>query len=160
VIRSYNSSIELDVTPTAETDERHIAPPRIAVRLAEAHGVLDDAQGRLKGDAATYTMIATRDAYDLPNQGGIAIGGRLVHPFGLHQVEQRRCMGRRKPYATMRNGQAEVFHVKKTVNGMTSHVEENCVRHRRILPFLRQVVGVRAVSLENAVWSVVAGAPG
>jgi hypothetical protein len=73
VIRSYNSSIELDVTPTAETDERHIAPPRIAVRLAEAHGVLDDAQGRLKGDAATYTMIATRDAYDLPNQGGIAI---------------------------------------------------------------------------------------
>ena len=49
---------------------------------------------------------------------------------------------------------------KKSVNGMTSHVEENCVRHRRIVPFLRQVVGVHAVSLENAVWSIVAGAPG
>ena len=42
---------------------------------------------------------------------------------------------------------------------MTSHVEENCVRHRRIVPFLRQVVGVHAVSLENAVWSIVAGRP-
>ena len=73
VIRSYNSSVALDATPTAETDERHIAPPRIAVRLAEMHGVFDDGQGHLKGDAATYSMIAARDKFDLPMHGDIAI---------------------------------------------------------------------------------------
>jgi hypothetical protein len=73
VIRSYNAQVSLDTVPSAETDERHIAPPRIAVRMAEAHGLLDDAQGVLKGDAGTYNMLATRDAYMLPAQGDIAI---------------------------------------------------------------------------------------
>lgn len=73
VIRSYNAGAALDTVPTEETDERHIAPPRVAVRLAEAQGMFDDAQGVLKGDAAIYAMIATRDAFDLPIEQDIAI---------------------------------------------------------------------------------------
>jgi hypothetical protein len=73
VIRSYNAQMALDAVPTTQTDERHIAPPRIAVRMAEAHGLLDDAHGVLKGDAATYAMLTTRDAFSLPAQGEIAV---------------------------------------------------------------------------------------
>ncbi len=73
VIRSYNHDLALDTTPTTETDERHIGPPRTSVRMAEQHGMFDDAQGRLRGDASTYDMIVTRDAYEFPKQGGMPL---------------------------------------------------------------------------------------
>ncbi len=41
-IRSRNSDPALDAAPSAETDERHVAPPRAAVLLVEHHGMLDD----------------------------------------------------------------------------------------------------------------------
>ena len=71
VIRSYNSSPVLDKVATSEIDQRHIVPPRASVRMIERHAVLDDAQGRLKGDATTYNLIATRDAAQLPSLNGI-----------------------------------------------------------------------------------------
>ncbi|MBV8777352.1 MAG: hypothetical protein JO258_09170, partial [Alphaproteobacteria bacterium] len=73
VIRSRNTTPALDEVATAETDERHIAPPRIAVRMAEAHGLLDGPQGLLNGDAATFNLIATRDAFTLPSEDGLPI---------------------------------------------------------------------------------------
>jgi hypothetical protein len=73
VIRSRNAQMSLDSVPTSETDERHIAPPRIAVRMAEAHGLLDNASGVLNGDANTYNLITTRDAFELPKQGDTPI---------------------------------------------------------------------------------------
>lgn len=66
VIRSYNSDISLDTNATLENDHRHIYPPRASVRMVEHHGMIDDAAGHLKGDAATYQMLADRDAAEIP----------------------------------------------------------------------------------------------
>lgn len=72
VIRSFNSAPSLDDTPTAERDERHVAPPKTAVRLAEQHGMFDDAAGHLRGDKATYDTIVGRDRSELPTTDGAA----------------------------------------------------------------------------------------
>lgn len=69
VIRSRNLGPALDAAPTFEEDERHLAPPRAAVLLAEQHGMLDDASGRLRGDAATYAMLTARDNGRIPTVG-------------------------------------------------------------------------------------------
>jgi hypothetical protein len=73
VIRSFNSDPSLDGTPTSETDARHIAPPRTAARMAEQHGMFDDAYGRLRGDAALFNMMVSRDAYEIPSEGGVQL---------------------------------------------------------------------------------------
>ncbi len=70
VIRSYNNDPSLDAVPTSAIDARHIAPPRTSVRMAEQHGLLDDASGHLRGDAGTFHQIVQRDNYELPKQGG------------------------------------------------------------------------------------------
>jgi hypothetical protein len=68
VIRSDNSNPALDTVATTDTDQRHIAPPKCAVRMAEQHGMFD-VNGGLNGAASVYNMIATRDRYVLPQQG-------------------------------------------------------------------------------------------
>jgi hypothetical protein len=68
VIRSRNASLALDATPTNDSDQRHIAPPRVAERLIEQHGMLD-LKGRLNPDLATYTMMTQRDGFVIPAQG-------------------------------------------------------------------------------------------
>ncbi len=69
VIRSYNASPDLDRAPTSQTDERHIAPPKAGVLTVEHHGMLDDAQGRVRGDQAAYDLIVARDKGDFPKDG-------------------------------------------------------------------------------------------
>jgi hypothetical protein len=64
VIRSLNASVDLDTQVTADTDQRHIAPPRTSVRMAEQLGVLDDANGKLLG--SIYPELAARDSFKLP----------------------------------------------------------------------------------------------
>ena len=61
IIRSFNSDPSLDAVATTDIDERHVAPPRASVDLAERHGMLDDAAGKLKGDAATFASIVARN---------------------------------------------------------------------------------------------------
>jgi hypothetical protein len=68
-IRSRNSNPALDRVASAETDERHVAPPQASVLMVEQHGMLDDAHGRLRGDAATYGMIVARDKGQIPKVG-------------------------------------------------------------------------------------------
>jgi hypothetical protein len=68
VIRSRNTNPSMDATLTSEEDQRHIAPPRVAVRMAEQHGMLDD-HGKLKGDLATYKLIVDRDKFEFATQG-------------------------------------------------------------------------------------------
>lgn len=68
VIRSYNSNLALDSTATHESDQRHIAPPRVAERLVEQHGLLD-LNGKLNPSAATYNMIVQRDEFVIPVSG-------------------------------------------------------------------------------------------
>ncbi|HEV2578995.1 MAG TPA: hypothetical protein VGU25_17450 [Acidobacteriaceae bacterium] len=72
VIRSYNSSLALDTQITSETDERHVAPPRVAERMVEEHGLLDS-QGKPVGNAAMYQFITQRDAFELPTKNKIPL---------------------------------------------------------------------------------------
>lgn len=72
VIRSHNSDLSLDSQVTSETDDRHVAPPRVAERLVEEHGLLDS-QGKLVGNAAMYQFITERDAYQLPTQNKVPV---------------------------------------------------------------------------------------
>ncbi|MER7585220.1 hypothetical protein [Kitasatospora sp. NPDC097691] len=73
VIRSTNTSPGADQVPTPEAAERHIAPPRITVALAEAHGAFDDENGKLRGDPSTYKMIRDRDGAHLGQDGTVPI---------------------------------------------------------------------------------------
>jgi hypothetical protein len=70
VIRSYNNNESLDSEPTTDFDDRHICPPRVSVLMAEEHGMLDDAQGKLRGDEQLYDDITTRDQFEFPKEGG------------------------------------------------------------------------------------------
>jgi hypothetical protein len=67
VIRTYNSDPSLDGTPADLTaSDRHIAPPRTHVELAERHGMFDDGSGKLVGSAAMWKLIKERDAGNFP----------------------------------------------------------------------------------------------
>jgi hypothetical protein len=81
VIRTYNTDESLDKVRTKETDQRHLAPPKIAVRLAEWHGMFDDALGKLRGDHATFNEIVTRDKGDFKAQGGVPMDSRAQLPM-------------------------------------------------------------------------------
>lgn len=83
VIRSFNSDPSLDAVPTAQTDERHVAPPRAAVQMVEQHGMLDGGSGRLRGDAATYAEIVTRDRGQFATVGDTPLepGAQLTVPY-------------------------------------------------------------------------------
>jgi hypothetical protein len=88
VIRSYNINESLDSEPTSDFDDRHICPPRISALLAEHHGMLDDAQGKLRGDQQLYDEITTRDQFEFPKVGGFPMEnapqltvGYLPDPF-------------------------------------------------------------------------------
>ncbi len=62
VIRTFNDSPAKDAIPTGEATERHIAPPKTSQLMAETHGLFDDkTTGGMKGDPATYQMIAQKD---------------------------------------------------------------------------------------------------
>lgn len=67
VIRTYNSDPSLDNVPTKEQDARHIAPPKTSVRMAEQHGMLDDAAGHLRG-ADIFNFIVQRDKFNTPKK--------------------------------------------------------------------------------------------
>jgi hypothetical protein len=62
VIRTYNDGADKDDL-AAETDasDRHVAPPGVAVEMAERHGMLDDAAGKLNASAAMWQLVGERD---------------------------------------------------------------------------------------------------
>jgi hypothetical protein len=76
VIRSYNSNPTLDCVPSGEIDQRHVAPPKVAVRMVEQHGLLDGPKGHLRGDRPTYRMIVARDKGEFPQSGKTPMDGR------------------------------------------------------------------------------------
>ena len=83
VIRSYNAAPALDKAATSQTDERHIAPPKASVLMVEHHGMLDDVQGRVRGDQATYDLIVARDKGQFPKIGQTPIdaAANAVTPY-------------------------------------------------------------------------------
>lgn len=79
VIRSNNKSAGDDSIPTNQTDQRHIAPPRVAEKLVERHGLLD-IKGKIDGAAATYDLITQRDGFVVPQVNDQNLGGVPLVP--------------------------------------------------------------------------------
>ncbi|HKR01391.1 MAG TPA: hypothetical protein VJT09_12010 [Pyrinomonadaceae bacterium] len=77
VIRTYNDDISKDVlaADTAASD-RHVVPPRTSVEMGERLGMFDDAAGKLKGDAATWALIAERDAGEFQQTPPLDVAGQ------------------------------------------------------------------------------------
>lgn len=82
VIRTFNSEPARDTDPADLTaGDRHIVPPRTSVELGERHGIFDDASGKLKSDAATWSLIASRDAGEF-GRVSIDIAGKTdIYPL-------------------------------------------------------------------------------
>ena len=82
VIRTFNAGLEKDSLPAdTSVGDRHILPPRASVELGEHLGMFDDATGRLKGDAATWGIIAARDAAELPKKTFKVAGKENDYPI-------------------------------------------------------------------------------
>lgn len=65
VIRTYNTDPSLDESAAdPAASDRHIAPPRTHVEIAERHGMFDDANGNLIASAAMWGLIKERHAGD------------------------------------------------------------------------------------------------
>jgi hypothetical protein len=80
VIRTFNDDISKDGNAADTTAaDRHIVPPRTSVEMGEHLGIFDDADGKLKSDAATWELIAKRDAGEF-NQVEIQIAGKPQDP--------------------------------------------------------------------------------
>ncbi|MCC7451536.1 MAG: hypothetical protein IT324_29270 [Anaerolineae bacterium] len=88
VIRTFNSDPSLDSAAADITgSDRHIAPPRIAVEMAEHLGMFDDESGKLRTDAATYNLIAKRDDMNTSKFNEVTIPGQ-TSPIPLEPAEQ------------------------------------------------------------------------
>ncbi|MGE3106993.1 MAG: hypothetical protein AB7G11_04145 [Phycisphaerales bacterium] len=63
VIRTFNDDESKDADAADLTaGDRHIIPARTSVEMGERLGLFDDGAGKLKGDQATWQLIADRDA--------------------------------------------------------------------------------------------------
>lgn len=82
VIRTFNDDEAHDARAADTTaGDRHLLPPRVSVELGERLGMFDDAAGRLKSDAATWTSIGERDEGEL-HSVAIEVGGlKQDHPL-------------------------------------------------------------------------------
>ncbi|MCG6498223.1 Ig-like domain-containing protein [Kitasatospora sp. A2-31] len=83
VIRSANTDSAHDAVASPDITDRHLAPPRTTVALAEAHGAFDGPDGRVRGDPDTYQMIVTGDAAHLDHDGTVPVAPaeQLVLPY-------------------------------------------------------------------------------
>ncbi len=62
VIRTWNADPSHDGDPADMlANDRHIAPPRTHIEMAEQLGMFDDAGGKLIGDPAMWDLIRQRD---------------------------------------------------------------------------------------------------
>ncbi len=76
VIRTSNAAPDKDDEPADLTaGDRHIVPPRASVEMGERLGMFDGPDGKLKADAATWTLAAERDEGRF-KEATIAVAGR------------------------------------------------------------------------------------
>ncbi len=88
VIRTFNGDPSLDSAASDVTgSDRHVVPPRVAVEMAEHHGMFDDKLGKLKGDAATYNLIAERDDQNKSKFNEVTIPGQ-TSPIPLEPADR------------------------------------------------------------------------
>ena len=75
VIRTSNGDPAADTSAAdLRGSQRHILPPRASVELGERLGMFDTPSGELRSDAATWQLIADRDAAEL-KQSTIEVAG-------------------------------------------------------------------------------------
>jgi hypothetical protein len=75
VIRTMNDDLAKDTDPAdLAGSERHVLPPRTSVEMGERLGMFDTPTGKLHSDAATWNLIAKRDAAELKRED-IAVAG-------------------------------------------------------------------------------------
>jgi hypothetical protein len=76
VIRTFNAGPANDgVAAVLTANDRHVAPPRVSVELAEQLGMLDDAAGHLNGGAAMWQLLADRDKGDFAESPPFELAG-------------------------------------------------------------------------------------
>ena len=67
VIRTFNADPSQDgLAADLTAADRHLAPPRASVELAERHGMFDASSGTLDGSAAMWNLIRQRDEGKFP----------------------------------------------------------------------------------------------
>ena len=82
VIRTKNDDTGQDAAVADKTAadttaaDRHIVPPRTSAEMGERLGMFDDATGKLKSDAATWQLIAERDAGEFQQTPPIDVAGQ------------------------------------------------------------------------------------
>jgi hypothetical protein len=79
VIRTYNDGADKDhVAAVGDASDRHIAPPGVAAEMAERHGMLDDAAGKLNSSVGMWQLVGQRDggAFDSVEVPGMEIDGK------------------------------------------------------------------------------------
>ena len=82
VIRTDNRQLSQDDdAPDTSGSLRHLLPPRTSIELGERLGMFDDAQGKLKGDAATWKLIGARDKGELPDTKMMIAGQEKLFPL-------------------------------------------------------------------------------
>ena len=89
-----------------------------------------------------------------PGRTGQRHGG-VEHAFLFHQRIKRRGVGARQPHAAVRNRDAEVAFGFGAMDRMPDLGEEDRMRHRRVVEFLGEVVGLHPEGAEGAVRSLV-----
>ena len=65
VVRTANTDPSKDTLSSTGSAERHVVSPRASELLTETHGLLDDPNGPVKGDAATYALLSDKDGGQL-----------------------------------------------------------------------------------------------
>ena len=89
----------------------------------------------------------------------VDLNPRIALAVTLHQREQRRRMRRVQPDAAMRGAAAEPLDIRGSVNGK-SVMEEDRVRHRRIVVFAREITSMHRLRTEYAARRAIAAAAG
>jgi hypothetical protein len=87
VIRTKNDNPAKDWDPAdLAGSQRHVLPPRTSVELGERLGMFDTPTGKLHSDAATWNLIAKRDAAEL-NHVKLKIAGHEEEDYPLEPGE-------------------------------------------------------------------------
>jgi hypothetical protein len=82
VIRTRNADVSEDEEPADLTGaDRHVLPSRTSVELGERIGMFDAPTGELKSDAATWELIADRDAGELQHVEIVIAGKENEYPL-------------------------------------------------------------------------------
>lgn len=87
VMRTFNDGIDKDgAAAELSASDRHILPPRTSVELGERMGMFDGPDGKLKADAATWSLAVARDEGQLTTDT-FEIAGKIAENVPIETGE-------------------------------------------------------------------------